>query len=64
MMANAGDMDQGEEEMRTVRLVEPAQDDLSLEDVTMDIDRDKETEEREGAMARGRGRNNRRYLDD
>ena len=67
MVANAGDMDQGEEETRTVRLVDPVQDDLSLEDITMDMDieRAEKTDEREEAMPRGRGRNNnRRYLDD
>ena len=57
MMANAGDMQEGEE-TRTVRLVEPTVDDLSQEDIQMDIDmdRDKGSEEREVTMGRGRGR--------
>ena len=66
MVANAGDVQEGEEtrdeETRTVRLVEPTVDDLSQEDIQMDInmDRHEEAEEREGAMGRGRGR----FMDD
>ena len=77
VMANAGDMEVEEEardEVRTVRIVEPAeardQDDLSQEVLAMDVDRDEETRAREMGRARGRdrsggiGKNTRRYMDD
>ena len=62
MVANYGD---GEEESRTLRLIEPMDEDLnlSMEDITMDEERADTADERERARTRGRNNNNRRYLD-
>ena len=61
MVANAGDagdMEEGVGETRTVRMLESTRDDLSQEEVMMDVDgdRNQQDEERVRAMARGRGR--------
>ena len=61
MVANYGDGEEGE--MRTVRLVEPMEEDLSMEDISMDDDRADQADERERPRARGRN-NKRRYMDD
>ena len=62
MVANFGDGEEGEE-MRTMRLVEPMQEDLSMEDISMEVDRADQTDERERARARGGRNNKRRYMD-
>ena len=62
MVANYGD---GEEEMRTVRLIEPMEEDLnlSMEDITMDEERADTADGEERAWTRGR-KAERRYQDD
>ena len=65
MVANFGDGErEGEMESRTVRLIEPMEEDnLSMEDITMDDERANTADE--GDRARTRGRNTgRRYRDD
>ena len=69
MLANAGDaaMEEGGDEVRTIRLLDSTQDNLMEEVVEMDVDRarDEEDETRERTMARGRGRGREgRYRDD
>ena len=70
MVANVGDTENaGEEvprEIRTVRRLESTREDLSLEEIRMEVDgdRNEQDEERERAMTRGRGSRGGKYMDD